>query len=373
MGNKVDSVTFLPGGPEIIEGHDGRRLNRWRPRDFAPAAGSARPFLDHIAYLFDGDGTAIGFVLDWLAHLVQKPAVKLSSTLLLTGGQGTGKNALADMVAELVGRHNAVTINASDLYSNFNDWICQAHLVVVEEMACTGDRAATARLKSYVTAGEVLVNPKGLPAYRSANHANFILLSNDDDAASLDPGDRRYFVWRSKAQPRPSRYYARLKAWFSAGGAARVLGYLQSRDLSRFDPYARPPATAAREDLITQGRPAAVTFMTDALMAGDAPFRHDLLVINEVIDYMRERHNLRVTTKQVGLVLRQAGAVELGQKRVGGAKPRVWAVRNPARWKSAGEEEIAAAYRSPWDESAAAVPVASTQPTRFRTVDVDRL
>lgn len=369
--DKADVTAFLPGRPEIVVDDGVAQLNLWRPRGRQPRPGSARPFIRHVEYLLDGDPAAVGFVLDWLACLVQNPAVKPASALLLIGPPGVGKNVFARFAAEAVGTPNARTLNASDLYSSFNDWIAATHLAVVDEMAVGGDAAALARIKSYVTAERITVNPKGRPAYERSNHASFLLLSNDDDALKIAADDRRFFVWRSRAKPKTANYYARLLRWLDGGGRDRVLNFLLCRDLSRFNPFARPPATAARAELAEQGRSDDQTYLADAIAAGDAPFDRDLISVQHVLDYLRLHRNIRFTAKQTGAALRGAGAVELGQKRIGGGKLRLWALRDVDHWRNASEADIAGAYRRPGEEAPQQPATALAMPTRRKAADGD--
>jgi hypothetical protein len=345
----VDGVTFWPGQPELVEEDGGRKLNRWSPVTLEPRPGRVRPFLRHLGRIVDSDPAAIAFVLNYMAHLVQHPDVKIQSALLFIGDPGTGKSILADVFMEMVGRQNSKTINASDFTSDFNGSVDGALLTVVDELVNDKSRATAARIKSVITNPTVRVNEKNLPTYECRNRNHLVLLSNDHDAATVDMEDRRFFIWRSTAPPPPGSYYWHLRRWLSGGGYARVLHLLQTRDISRFDPFTHPPRTASRAEIAGYSRSDHEVYLAEALEAGEAPFACDLIVIQHVFDYLNDARRMRVMPKTLSRFLRSAGAVELGQKRIGGAKPRVWAIRNAERWKTASEDEIAAAYGRPGD------------------------
>ena len=347
--DKVSTLTFQPGGPDIVL--DGHRtgLNLWRPRDFQAKPGDVQPFLDHVAYLLGDEPAAITFVLNWLAYLLQHPAVKLPSGLILLGKPGTGKSLFANMAAELVGRSNVQFLAVSGLYSDHNDWISRAHLVIVNELGRRADRKAVGPLKSYVTEEIVSVNPKGVSIFSCPNHAHFILLGNMEDEVPIEPDDRRWFVWRSGVAAKPDDYYTSLRGWFYDHGKHAVLSWLLRRDLLSFNPYARPPATASAAAVINEGLPPAESYLTEALESNTFPVQCPLVVAKDIVDAMRTVGHT-ITLRQVQQTLERAGALPLGQKRIGGSKPRVIAVRDVEYWRAHGSDaKVASIYHHPLD------------------------
>ncbi|MDJ0390861.1 DUF5906 domain-containing protein [Roseomonas sp. E05] len=361
---KADGVTFWPGQPELVEEDGGMRLNLWRQPGLTAREGRVGPFLRHVAHILDDDETAIHFVLNFLAHLVQQPDQKMRFALLIIGSQGTGKSMLADMARELVGKDNTKSLNPSGLVADHNEWVQTAQLVVVHELVGDNSRTAAARLKELITEDMTLVNPKGVSAYQQRNRANFILLSNEDDAAKLDPDDRRYFVWKSQAaKPHSRNYFDRLSAWFKGGGRERVLHYLLTRDLSGFSPFRAPPRTASRADLVAASRHPAHDYLQERLEAGEAPFACDLFTLPDLSDYLAREKQMRLGHRQLGPIMRSLGAVDLGQKRFPEGKRRIWAARHVENWSSKSEDQIVAAFRRP-GELAPASSAAAAQPRR---------
>jgi hypothetical protein len=140
--DRVDKITFLPGSSEIVTEDGAKCLNVWTPPDIVPKAGDATPFLNHIDYILDSDAAAISYLLDYLAHLVQKPWIKIKSAPLIIGEPGIGKSLIGEMIATIIGRRNATAIEESDLRSQFNEWIDGKLLVIVHELM-TLDRQET--------------------------------------------------------------------------------------------------------------------------------------------------------------------------------------------------------------------------------------
>ncbi|SMF83294.1 Toprim domain-containing protein [Azospirillum oryzae] len=348
--DRADSVTFLPRAPTIIEAPGGlRQLNMWTPPDVAAIAGDVTPLLDHLWYILDQDPAAVEFVLDYLAHLVQFPEIKMRKCVLIIGVPGIGKSIVYEWMMRLLGPKNCTPVEESDLRSQFNDWADGVQLIVVHELMAMEHKEVMNRLKNYITDPTIRINRKQLATYRYENRANFLMASNHRDAAQIEKGDRRYFIWHSKARPRPSTYYDALGAWFDNGGAEAMLHFLATRPLDRFNPFSPAPLTQAKAEIIEESRAGMDGYLHEAWETERAPFQHDLVTVNDVIDFMAKDKKISLSHKKVSLFLRSIGAELLGNKRLdGGRQQKVWAIRDQERWMEAPERAIALAYRSAW-------------------------
>jgi hypothetical protein len=105
----AERLEFLPGQQD----HDAdncRVLNLWRPPGWSSRKDAPAPtvFLEHVEYLFDGNSEATNHVLDYIAHLVQRPAERVSHALLITSkAKGIGKSTFGAIVRRLVGEHRS--------------------------------------------------------------------------------------------------------------------------------------------------------------------------------------------------------------------------------------------------------------------------
>jgi Family of unknown function (DUF5906) len=333
--DKADRLSFLPGGEqEIFEEDGGRSFNIWVKPSLQPVHGDVTPFLEHIAYLVDQEQFAFDYLLDYFAHLIQRPDIKIKSTVLLIGKPGIGKSLIAEkFLNTLLGADNTTSVETQELDSQFNDYMDGVQLVTVHELMTIDSRATMNKLKSYITDQWLRINRKNVTAYKYRNRVNFILFSNFEDAARIEKGDRRYFIWISKAEPREPAYYAALVRWFEDGGTSHLLAYLLARDLSRFEPSAAPPTTEAKERIIEDSRAPALAYLQEAFDAGDEPFKHDLVTLNDVIGfYSHQRLPYKFSHKMLSAFFRAAGGLYLGQNRTSTGRRRLWAIRDAAEW-----------------------------------------
>lgn len=342
---RVHALEFAPGRDRFIEENGRRLLNLWTPGRVQPIEGDVRPFLDHLALIFDGNEEAASYFLSYLAHLAQHPGRKIRAALVITGRQGTGKSILAKIARKIVGEQNANTLSPLEVASQFNSWIERSMMTVIEEMTLDDRKGTAARLKSWITDDYLLINRKGVAQYKIQNHTHFIILSNEENPLKLDQDDRRYFVWNSQASPRGTGYYTALNSWLDEDGYSKILNFLLSFDLTNFNPFRAPPHTQGRAELIRHGMPDAEVWLREAFEASEAPFDRELVVIDDVHQFLTRGVGIRASLKLVTRVLKDLGACSLGQKRIGSRKLRIWALRDGDRWSDVSESEIAAEYR----------------------------
>lgn len=213
-------------------------------------------------------------------------------------------------------------------------------------------RDTASRLKNWITADTLLINSKHVPEYSIQNAANIFACANHDDVAHLDPDDRRVFSWISQAQKRDPDFYGELCQWFYEGeGGGILLHYLRQRNISSFNPRAAPLRTESRAQLIVNSLSEAERFLLEALESYAPPFAADLCTARELLQYLREYH-IRALDVEIRRFLHDHG-VSLGQHRIHGARPCLWAIRNFEHWRAASAQDIAAGYISPFDQNSA--------------------
>jgi hypothetical protein len=100
----VEGVEAAPGKENVFveKTRFGWRqlLNTWVEPERSNVANPMARWLfeDHVRYLCNGDAAVAGHLLDWIAHLVQRPGERVNHAMLLvSAAQGTGKSALGNL------------------------------------------------------------------------------------------------------------------------------------------------------------------------------------------------------------------------------------------------------------------------------------
>lgn len=213
------------------------------------------------------------WLLCWLAYPLQHLGTKLRTAIVMHGDEGAGKNFLFDLWVEIFGKYGAL-VGQDELEDKFNDWRSCKLAVVGDEVSSRQELVHNKnRLKALVTSGTVQINPKNLPRREEKNHINIVFLSNELQPLALDNSDRRYLVIFTP-RAREFDFYRRLKEWRAQNGVALFYRYLLDYPLEGFDPFAPPPMTRAKADLIDMNRKSAERFWIEwATGEIDLPYR----------------------------------------------------------------------------------------------------
>jgi Family of unknown function (DUF5906) len=310
----VEQMTWAPCQPMIIRDRlilDGGLIekagvscfNLYKPPIIKlgdPA--QAGPWLDHAREVFGSD---FDHIVQWLAHRVQRPHIKINHALVLGGHPGIGKDTLLEPVKRAVGPWNFAEVTPRHLLGRFNGF-AKSVILRVNEARDLGDVDRYAfydHMKAYTAAPpDVLrIDEKNLREYNVINCCGVIITTNyKADGIYLPPDDRRHFVaWsdRKKEEFQP-KYWNDLWGWYEREGYGHVAAYLASLDLSAFDPKAPPKKTLAFWSIVDASRAPEDAELADVLEELGNPNAVTIPQIaskatGEFEAYLRDRKNRR--------------------------------------------------------------------------------
>lgn len=344
---EVQTLTFNPSGERLTKDPHGlTALNLWSGLKFCPPPDDwqarVEPFVDHIRWLW-GDNTEA--YLDWLAHIIQRPGELPSyGWLHIAPAHGMGRNWLAGVLARVLAGVTALGVDLGGLLtSQFNGVLSGRLLAVVDEVAEGGGaqvyRAAQA-LKRIVTEETRLINPKFGRQREEFNACRWLVFSNSEMALPLEDNDRRFWVVRCDDQPKDADYYSRLyRLREDPAFIASVAHLLQTRDISAFNPGARPPMTDAKQSLLSRTRSDAETAMRELTETWPA----DVISSATLREHLEEDMPAPRAMKHL---LDRVGWLKVGRTRTqtcfGPKQSKLYAIRNIEAWKSADPEALRA-------------------------------
>lgn len=349
---KFESLTYRPNAPEVIGSGRGKVFNIWRPSGLQPQPGDATWFLEHMQYLIPEQREREA-VLDYLAHLVQHPDVKIHFALLIRGEQGTGKSAIGELMLRIIGKGNVRKPSNDEVIGRWTSWQEGAQLAILEELMTVGRLDVVNRLKPLITEPTLRIEEKYQSTYSIDNYLNLLCFTNHKDAVKIERGDRRWFIVFSPAKPRDRDYYASLFRQISGDGAAHVLHWLMARELGNFDAKGHAPATSAKEQMRELTVSEAEAMLIELYRDEAPPFEFDLLSLEDLVDALPQR--VQRSTKNLGALCRKfledvVGAVQhkrnTNTRGTAGAvaKQRLWSIRNHGKWDAEGPTARANAH-----------------------------
>jgi hypothetical protein len=344
----AETVTFRAGHGEMTTAPNGQSaLNLWAPpvRTEAPAdwAEQSRVFVDHISWLFGEHSEAF---LDWLAHIEQKPGqLPHFGWLHISKVHGKGRGWISSVLARLWRGNVAASFDlVATLVNGFNGRLSRCLLAIVDEIHEGGNSTYrhAQTLRQMVTAEERLINKKYGRQHVEWNSLRWLIFSNHISAIPLDENDRRFYVVDHDGPVRPPEYYSSLYAKLEDPQFISSLAkYLQSRDISGFNPGASPPITAAKKALIAASMSEYDTVLAE--MAERWPV--DVISWEEIKDLCGEHVPKGAAARHA---LERAGLVKVGKIRLPlqcfgseiSKQTPIYAIRNHSTWIKASPEAL---------------------------------
>ena len=274
MGAKVVAGLTYAAGDSVFVARDGNVFaNRWRDArpDLSGAGSDIEPWLEHCRALVP-DERELEHIFNVMAFKVQNPGVKVNHAILHGGFERSGKDTMwFPFIWAICGNdlRNYSVVDNDNLHSVWG-YDYETEIMVLNELRepeAKERRALANKLKPVIAAPpDVLqVNRKGLHPYYMANRFFVLAFTNDQAPISIPSQDRRWFCVWSKNGPMDEERAIALWAWYKAGGLANVAAWLQTRDVSKFNPKAPPMETEFKRNLIEQSRSTAEAFLVDMI------------------------------------------------------------------------------------------------------------
>ena len=192
------------------------------------------------------------WVTQWLAHMIQKPWERPSVHPLFRTQHGIGKNVLVERVMGKLLAHQTVTTSLKEIRNSHSESIANNILVLVDESKAKGMNVYL-ELKSMLTAGEMVINPKFVRPYKQRLYSRFMFADNTEGRAfSIEQEDRRIYVCsyviHEQDKAETQEFIEGFLAWFEFSWC-EVYEYLASYDISDWNPHVCPMTEAKRDYL----------------------------------------------------------------------------------------------------------------------------
>lgn len=202
---RVEGLAFVPEEEKLIHREDGIFVNQWTgwaiPMDPEPVASTdVVIFLRYIEEVVaNGDREFANWIYAWLADIIQKPAGKCGTALVLVGPPGAGKTMLGEKImGPIIGETHSSQINSIEtLTGNFNSDTANLLFMQCDEAMNSRRRQDANRLKAMITDHWKRTEFKFADAFRMEDYCRYLFTSNDEeDAVAIIDGeaDRRYTV-----------------------------------------------------------------------------------------------------------------------------------------------------------------------------------
>lgn len=255
-------------------------------------------FATHLKILCGNDLDIYKYVCNWIAHSIQRPGEKPQVALNFISNQGVGKNIFSDVLVELYGGTSKKLETSQperDVWGNFNDMMTDAFLVILSETDKRNALSHDGKIKSLITDGTMVVNPKGLKSFTIDSYHRIIQLTNDKDPVITSNDDRRNVIIRCSDEKKgDSQYFTDLVETFQGKHALRSIYWcFKVMDISEFK-LGVAPRTEYHKEIISHNVNPLELFMRWFIEQNEAEYEIELSSTDLLANFTTWRHMTRM-------------------------------------------------------------------------------
>jgi uncharacterized protein (UPF0297 family) len=266
------------------------------------------PIIRHIKEVWCNDNKELmTYVLNWVAFLVQKPAEKPGTVIVLRSPPRCGKNILTDFIGfKVLGPENFLsTSRLNDVVGRFNKEIQGRKLIVLNECGMTGSEwhSANDHLKSLITEPYVSIERKGIDSRTVNDYAGYMILSNHHAPLRVEVGDERIVALdvSPRYKGKINEYFKPLKGILDHPDTpGAFMAWLLKRDISSWEPR-NIPNTVMKQELMEEQLSNPKRFIIN---------------YTDIANWPEDDENIRVINCKIFYNLYRQWCDEAGEKKV---------------------------------------------------------
>ena len=207
-------------------------------------------------------------VVQYLAHMFQRPQERPSYHLLLTSDTGTGKGFLfSDILTPLLCDQSYQVSSYGEVTAKHSACFDSTMLLMLDDPKSKSECTMT-KIKSKLSETYISVEKKHISATMQQVFTRVILASNEQRPLKLDDNERRWFApqyMEHLVNPEETQgFITKLSEWLNDGGLDAVYSWLMMYDLEGFN-HKRIYQTDTLKSMIENSVPVLVHELKDWL------------------------------------------------------------------------------------------------------------
>lgn len=211
------------------------------------------------------------WLLDWLAHILQRPFEKSSLVPVHITPEGTGKGIFYEMAMQrILDKYFVKVDKCAHLSTNFNKHLANKFLTFIDESTWGGRKDEASTIKSLTGSEKLTIEEKFGATFSVANLSRYVIASNDADAVNIAIGNRRFVILKSsdKYAANTSFHHPIADMIRNTNEVDKFGSYLLKRDISKFRPHEMPDFRNG-EDTKFSSMGAVGAFWQEVIMGSD--------------------------------------------------------------------------------------------------------
>jgi Family of unknown function (DUF5906) len=264
-----------------------------------------------------GNPEHFDYIIRWIAWCFQHPGERAQVTLVLCGGQGSGKGILLSAIRKIFGAHGREVSHEDSLTNKFNARFLNLLFCFADEAFWAGDRKGEGVIKKLITDEMLEIEKKGIDPMRALNRMKVAMASNDDWVVPAGEDSRRFAVFnvldtyvrgKGKTEAEIAKYFEPIWAEMANGGLAAMLHELLNMELGAWHPRHIIQTDALRDQKLATMEVydrMLHSLLQDGLLPADNRFNTPDSTSNAaLIQFIRNRDpNARVSDTALGMYL----------------------------------------------------------------------
>jgi hypothetical protein len=209
-----------------------------------------QPIMTLLYDLCDHQDAPKEYVLSWLAHMIQLPAILPRTGVIFKSKEGRGKNMLFGTLfgENILGRSLYKTsAKVDDFFGRFANGFVHRILCNFNEVSAKHTSSIMGAVKETITEPVLSYEKKGADVVEIRNCARQLWFSNEDIPIKLSQDDRRWIAIQAAEtmpdtdSPEHLAYFGRVKEWIDDDRNVRAFyDFLRTRDITHWKPDVRP-------------------------------------------------------------------------------------------------------------------------------------
>ncbi|KAK3271064.1 hypothetical protein CYMTET_20565 [Cymbomonas tetramitiformis] len=184
-----------------------------------------------------GDENCYEYLLDWMAHAVQKPWEKPEVAIILFGGQGDGKGVMIREFGKLFGKHYKQVAHSRHFTGHFNALLSDCILLFIDE--ATNNAKDAHIVKNQITEEWTVLEKKGKDSLDVRSRLHIMMATNV--MWPIENDDRRVHIMKVSSRfNRNYDFFNELCKSMNEGGREYLMHVLQNRNIADFIPQKMP-------------------------------------------------------------------------------------------------------------------------------------
>jgi len=203
-------------------------------------------------------------MMDYCAHMVQRPGELSRVAILFKSNQGVGKNVFwENFINSILGREYLLqTADIDKIVGRFS-MVQNKLCIIMDETSGKDSFLNSEKIKNSITAETIAWERKGIAGVTLNNCARLLFFTNNSTPIKIEMTDRRFVVYECADDVKNNEaYFKDLISNFKNKQHMKTLfGMLMARDISKWNSVADRPITQIYRDIQSAGIPPMALYL----------------------------------------------------------------------------------------------------------------